>query len=177
MLFHRRSLRLALLLPALALAACDADPAGAAPAADRAPRAASTAASDDPAGVRRAIEANNARLIRTFLDGDAAAAASLFADDAVLLLPGMPMLAGRAAIQQGLAGIFGADRYTEVVAQVHEVQVFGDYALEMGTSRFTYQAGGQTFSEPGKYIVAWKRQPGGTWLIHRDISNGSGPAR
>ncbi len=177
MSLHRRTLRPALLLPVLALFACDGNPAGAIPAADPAPRVASSAANDDPAGVRRAIEENNARLIRTFLDGDAAAAAALFAEDAVLMLPGMEPLTGRAAIRQGFAGIFGAVRYTEVVADVQEVQVFGDYALEVGTSRFTFQAGGQTFSERGKYMVAWKRQPAGTWLIHRDVSNGSGPAQ
>lgn len=174
MSLHRRSIRWTLLVPTLALFACESAPTAAAPAADAAPRASSVAANDDPAGVRRAIEANNARLIRTFLDGDAAAAASLFTEDAMLLFPGMEMLTGRAAIQQAFAGIFGVVRYTEVVANVHEVQVFGDYALEVGTSRFTYQAGGQTFVERGKYMVAWKRQPAGNWLIHRDVSNGSG---
>lgn len=177
MSIHRRTLRLSLLLvPVLALFACDAGPTAGAPA-DPAPRASSAAANDDPAGVRRAIEGNNARLIRTFLDGDAAAAASLFAEDAMLLFPGMEMLVGRPAIQQGFAGIFGAVRYIEVVADIREVQVFGDYAVEVGTSRFTYQVAGQTVTERGKYLVTWKRQPAGNWLIHRDVSNGSPPVQ
>ncbi|HYR11089.1 MAG TPA: nuclear transport factor 2 family protein, partial [Longimicrobium sp.] len=96
---------------------------------------------------------------------------ALFADDAVLMLPGVPQLHGRAAIEQALAGAFGAVKYHSILANVQEVQFFGDYALEMGTSVFTYEAGGQTFVDQGKYVVSWKRQPGGEWKIHRDVSN------
>ena len=41
----------------------------------------------------------------------------------------------------------------------------------------SHEAGGQTFTDRGKYLVAWQRQPGGEWKIHRDVSNVSGPGR
>lgn len=168
-------IRFARVLPILAIAACTSAPTDAAEqtAAGAAPSASQAVA---PAGVRAAIESNNARLIDAFVAGDARRAAALFAPDAVLLLPGMDALEGRAAIEQALAGAFTAVRYRSIQAQIAEVQFFGDYALERGTTVMTYEAGGQTFSDRGKYIVTWTRGPGGTWLIHRDVSNVSGPA-
>lgn len=167
-------IRFARALSLLALAACSSAPTGAAEktAASAAPSLSQAVA---PAGVRAAIEANNARLIAAFVAGDAAGAAALFADDAVLMLPGLDALHGRAAIKQALAGAFAAVRYRSIDARIEEVQFFGDYALERGTTVMVYEAGGQTFTDRGKYIVAWTRGPGGAWLIHRDVSNTSGP--
>jgi uncharacterized protein (TIGR02246 family) len=168
-------LRFARALPVLALAACNSAPTGAAERTATAAPSLSQAVA--PAGVRAAIEANNARLIAAFVAGDAAGAAALFADDAVLLLPGIDAIEGRAAIEQALAGAFGAVRYRSIVADIDEVQFFGDYALERGTTVMTYEAGGQTFVDRGKYMVAWTRGPGGEWLIHRDVSNVTGPGQ
>jgi uncharacterized protein (TIGR02246 family) len=171
-----RPIRLVRALPFVALAACTSAPTGAAEpnAASAVPAAAQSVA---PAGVRAAIEANNARLIAAFVAGDAAASAALFAEDAVLLLPGTDAIEGRAAIQQALAGAFSAVKYHSIVAHIDEVQFFGDYALERGTTVMTYTAGGQTMVDRGKYMVAWTRGPDGTWLIHRDVSNVTGPGQ
>ena len=158
------------MLPLLVLAACNTAPTETSHAAD-APASRSASAAADPAHIRQAIEQNNARLIAAFVAGDAAGAAALFADDAVLMLPGVPQLSGRATIEQALAGAFSAVDYHGVEANVQEVQFFGGYALETGTSRFTYEVGGQTYVDQGKYVVAWKREPGGEWKIHRDVSN------
>jgi uncharacterized protein (TIGR02246 family) len=158
------------MLPLLVIAACGTAPTGSSRAAD-APASLTTTATADPAHIRQVIEQNNARLIETFVAGDAGAAAALFDDDAVLMLPGIPQIAGRGAIEQALAGAFAAVKYHRIVANVQEVQYFGDYALEMGTSEFTYEVGGRTFVDQGKYVVGWKRQPSGEWKIHRDVSN------
>lgn len=156
------------MLPLVVIAACGTVPTESSRA--EAPASLSTAAAD-PAHIRQVIEQNNARLIETFVAGDAAAAAALFDDDAVLMLPGIPQITGRAAIEQALAGAFAAVDYHGIQANVQEVQFFGDYALEMGTSEFTYEVGGRTFVDQGKYVVGWKRQPSGEWKIHRDVSN------
>jgi uncharacterized protein (TIGR02246 family) len=174
MSFHIRIVRFARALPFVALAACSSAPTSSAvqAAEGTAPSASQALA---PASVRDAIERNNALLIDAFVAGDAAGAAALFAEDAVLMLPGMDAIQSRAALEQALAGAFGVVRYQSVVAHIDEVQFFGDYALERGTTVMTYTAGGQTVTDRGKYIVAWTRGPGGTWLIHRDVSNTSGP--
>jgi uncharacterized protein (TIGR02246 family) len=157
------------MLPLVAIAACGTAPTDASRVAD-AP-ASLTAAAADPAQIRQVIEQNNARLIATFVAGDAAAAAAMFDEDAVLMLPGIPMLTGKAAIEPALAGAFAVVKYRSVTAHIHDVQFFGDYALETGTSQFTYEVDGQTIVDQGKYVVGWKRQPGGEWKIHRDVSN------
>jgi uncharacterized protein (TIGR02246 family) len=173
---HLRAIRFARALPFVALAACTAAPTGAAEEST-APAAVPSATHADPAGVRAAIERNNAILIDAFVAGDAAAAAALFAEDAVLMLPGIDAIHGRAAIEQALAGAFSAVQYQSIVADIAEVQFFGDYALERGTTVMTYTAGGQTVTDRGKYMVAWTRGPDGTWLIHRDVSNTRGPGQ
>jgi uncharacterized protein (TIGR02246 family) len=157
------------MLPFVLLAACNTAPTESSRAAGAAPLA--TAEAADPAGIRQVIEQKNAQLIQAFIAGDAAAAAAMFAEDGVLMLSGIPQITGRTAIEQALVGFFGAVKYHSVVANVQEVQFFGDYALEMGTTVFTYEAGGRTIVDHGKYIVGWKREPGGDWKIHRDISN------
>lgn len=136
-----RIVRFARALPFVALAACSSAPTTSAVQAEDTPPSASQAVA--PASVRDAIERNNALLIDAFVAGDAAAAAALFAEDAVLLLPGMDGIQGRAAIQQALTGAFGVVRYRSVVAHIDEVQFFGDYALERGTTVMTYTAGGR----------------------------------
>ncbi|HEX5870339.1 MAG TPA: nuclear transport factor 2 family protein [Longimicrobium sp.] len=164
------------MLPFVVLAACGTAPTGSSRAAE-AGASLIAAPAADPAGIRQVIDRNNARLIQTFVAGDAAAAAELFADDAVLMLNGVPQIRGKAAIEQALAGFFTAVKYRGIVANVQEVQFFGDYALEMGTTVMTYDVGGQTVTDHGKYLVAWQRQPGGEWKIHRDVSNVSGAAQ
>jgi ketosteroid isomerase-like protein len=47
----------------------------------------------------------------------------------------------------------------------------------MGTTVMTYEAGGRTVTDNGKYLVGWQRQPSGEWKIHRDVSNSSGAAQ
>lgn len=156
-------------LPFVVLAACGTAPTESSRVADAAPLA--TAAAADPAHIRQVIDQKNAQLIQAFIAGDAAGVAGMFTSDGVLMLNGMPQITGRAAIEQTLVGVFGAVKYHSVVANVQEVQLFGDYALEMGTTVFTYEAGGRTVVDQGKYVVGWKREPGGDWKIHRDISN------
>jgi hypothetical protein len=103
-------------LPLIVLAACGTAPTESSRAADAA-ASITTASAADPAGIRQVIEQNNARLIETFIAGDAAGAAALFTDDAVLMLNGMPQITGKAAIEQTLAGFFGAVRYRSIVAR------------------------------------------------------------
>ncbi|HEX6041152.1 nuclear transport factor 2 family protein, partial [Longimicrobium sp.] len=144
-----RTLRFVRAIPFVILAACGAAPTG---AAEQTTAAAAPSASQAvaPAGVRAAIERNNETLIAAFVAGDAAGAAALFAEDAVLLLPGVPALNGRAEIEQALAGAFTAVKYQSIVARIDEVQYFGDYALERGTTVMTYTIGGQTKVDHGK---------------------------
>lgn len=163
---------LALALAALLTAsACEKTPS--APVREGGAPAALHTDAPDPGHVRAYIEKANAELVRHFVAGDADAAAALFTDDALLMLPGMEAVTGREGIRQVLAGTFQAVDFTDVRVQIREVSVHGDMAYEVGTTAISYTVGGQSVTDPGKYIVAWKRQPTGEWKIHRDISNTS----
>lgn len=165
----RATLPGALLAAALTLSACADTPS----APVRAEAAPVHTAAPDPGHARAAIERNNAALVRAFVDGDADAAAALFTGDAVLMLAGMEAVTGRDAIRDALSASFGAVDFLDIRWHILEVTVHGDMAYEMGTTEMTYRVGGETVTVPGKYLVAWQRQPGGDWKIHRDISNGS----
>src|SRR5690348_12699118 len=62
----------------------------------------------DEAAVRKAIAAADSGFVVAFNKGDAAAAASFYTDDAVSRPPNQEPESGRAAIEQGNAGLFKA---------------------------------------------------------------------
>lgn len=116
------------------------------------------------------IGAVNQQVMSAIAAGDGAAVAALYTEDAQLLAPNSPALAGReriAAYWQGAigAGVKGANLKTL------EAQCHGDTAHEVGEYRLTSADGKQI--DAGKYIVIWKRVDK-QWRLHRDIWNTSG---
>lgn len=54
----------------------------------------------------------------------------------------------------------------------NRVEQFGDIALEYGTyTNLIRQPNGTDAAASGKYLVVWRRQADGRWLIHADIAN------
>jgi len=98
---------------------------------------------------------------------DAAAFASYYADDAVVMLANAPDLSGGPAIREGIAGMmqdpafalsFEADRV--VVARA------GDLAYETGTYALTMTGPDEKPApEKGRYVVVWRKQPDGAWKV------------
>jgi uncharacterized protein (TIGR02246 family) len=93
-------------------------------------------------------------------------AAACFAPDAVLMLPGSPMVRGRAAIRAALAEMFGSGTPgVEVVVDRVEVADSDDLAHALGT--------GVTLGAPtlrSKWVAAFRRQDG-AWKIVVDAYN------
>jgi len=57
----------------------------------------------------------------------------------------------------------------------NRVEQFGDIALEYGTySNLIGEPNGLDSAASGKYLVVWRRQADGQWLIHADIANSDG---
>ena len=101
---------------------------------------------------------------------DPAAVASIYTEDAAVLVPNSETISGRAAIEAFwgeyfAAGIGGEGQNTEVYA-------LGDVGYTVGTFTAT-DAGGATISE-GKYVEIW-RHVDGKWRLHRNIWNSSLP--
>ena len=122
---------------------------------------------EDPATVRAAIKETNARFAEALNQGDAAAMAALYTEDAIVLPPGQGMVRGRPAIQKFNAIDIETNALSDLVLTTSDVQVAGNLAVEIGT--LSVQAG--AMQNEGKYVVVWKKQEDGSWKLHRDIWN------
>ena len=127
----------------------------------------SEAQPSDATAVRRALEATNARHAQAFSRGDVAGFASAYAEDARLLPPDMEPVDGRAAIEQFWVGTAQQLGIRNLRLTSDEVEVFGERAYEQGRFEFATAQG----PAQGKYIMVWRREPGGEWRWHRDIWN------
>ncbi|MCX6000193.1 MAG: SgcJ/EcaC family oxidoreductase [Chloroflexi bacterium] len=106
---------------------------------------------------------------------DAVAAAQVYADDAKVLPPNMPLVSGKPAIQSfwKMAMETGMHLNLEAV----DLVVDGSTAYERGVATMTTQTGtGVPRTSKGKYVTVMRRQPDGSWKLVLDIWN-SDPAQ
>lgn len=124
----------------------------------------------------KAIEELHRRDIAATKVYDIEALASLMTDDIVSLPPGQPPLVGKAANLAMLeAGREESVKY-EVVEYEQlwkEVQVEGDYAFEWGVFKGAVRpkAGGDVIRQDYNVVRVLKRQPDGSWKVHRTTWN------
>jgi uncharacterized protein (TIGR02246 family) len=123
---------------------------------------------------RKAIETANKRFVEVFNKGDAVAVAGMYTSDARVLPPNSQTIEGKENIQT-----FWQEFITMGVKVVKletvKVEARGDTAYELGQYTLTIpQAGGQTITDQGKYLVVWKRVGRG-WKLAVDIWNTSTP--
>jgi uncharacterized protein (TIGR02246 family) len=103
--------------------------------------------------------------------GDADAVANLYAEDAVLMAPGVPPITGRAAIRNYLVDDIAGSRQAGIrinSGEVTGVGVSGDVAWMTGTFTVTDTAGATI--DTGKYLSLYGRTDSG-WALIRDIWN------
>jgi len=125
----------------------------------------------DTAAEEQAIRAQVAAFNTAIAAYDSTALAALYAQDAALLPPNQGRLEGREAIGQFVAGMQQLQVKMVVTPAVVVVAASGDIAMEEGDWTLTMpMQDGSTFSDNGKYLVAWKKIDG-TWLMERDIWN------
>lgn len=127
------------------------------------------------AGVRKVIEANTKAFMAAFNRGDAAAVAAMYAIDAKVLPPNGEIVEGRQNIQAFWQNLISVGAKLQALDTV-EVDALGNLAYELGKYTLMIpQAGGQSTTDLGKYVVIWKRQ-GRRWQLAVDIWNTSMPA-
>ena len=117
-------------------------------------------------------------VIKQFVDainqGDAAAVAALYTEEANLLPPNSPIIVDRKGIQAFWQNGFDAG-VGNLQPTVIELHVSGDMAHEVGTYTLTIQPEeGEAISDNGKYVVIWKRE-NDTWKLDVEIWNSSVP--
>jgi uncharacterized protein (TIGR02246 family) len=124
------------------------------------------------------------RILRAFAAEDAEAIAAEYTEDAVLMPPGQPAVAGRAAIAGLYRGFFAQFRLV-LETTVEEAEVAGDLGFLRGRLRqeihpragpgflrglIRRRAGGPEV-QTGKFLAVLRREADGAWRFSRDIFN------
>jgi uncharacterized protein (TIGR02246 family) len=123
--------------------------------------------------VRKAIEESNLKFGEAARQGDAAALAALYTEDATLLPPNSEMIKGREGIEAVWSAVIQMGAKGVVFTTV-DVYGSGDLAYEVGNYVLTIQPEGQEpIEDKGKYVVVWKQIADGSWKMHVDIWNTS----
>ena len=107
-----------------------------------------------------------------FERSDAAAIASLYTPNGLLLPTGMNAIQGSAGIEAFWQGAMkmGIKR---VKLDSQDVEELTDTAIELG--HYTLFGPNDQLLDQGKYLVVWKEQQG-QWKLYQDIWNSSMPA-
>jgi len=141
-------------------------------------KSATASAPADEGAVRKSIAAMDSQFTVAFTNGDAAAAASMYADDAVTRPPNAEPQSGRPAIEQGLSGMFkGLGKVSDFKLEQKDLDVFADRAVEIGSYSFSFTPAGAKapMKDHGSYLNYWRKQADGSWKIYRDFIVSSEP--
>jgi ketosteroid isomerase-like protein len=120
-------------------------------------------AADSPnADARKSVDEFNRRFVENCRNMNNKAAAEMWAEDGVDLLPGMDPMVGKTAISKWLAGLEDQSKGAKVTqcdVDWQKIQVSGDTAYEWGINT-------QTVSVPGK-SEPFKNRGKITLIVHR----------
>jgi ketosteroid isomerase-like protein len=109
--------------------------------------------------------------------GDIDALVSLAAEDVVIMPPNDTTLYGRDEWRSWWEEYYEYFRITAVSESERDVAVNGDFAVERSGYMATVgpASGGGRIRDDGRFLVIWKRQPGGAWKIWRMMWNSIRP--
>lgn len=141
---------------AVCVLACVALTAGAALAADAAPK--------------HGLETVDSAWVKAMLANDASACAALYADDAVLVLPGMAALKGKKAIAEAYAGWLKDVKVTDAAVMDTHYRSAGHISAGWGAFKVTTapKAGGAPTTETGTWCAVAAQQKDGSWKYLAD---------
>ena len=162
-----------LIIASIACGACS-------PASNEAPAPAATASpvASGQTAARRQIEAAALGIWQAVARGDAAAILVHYADDALILGSGAPMLQGKPAVAAFLQGLFDGNTLSGVQGNVIDIMISGDLAVETGTYAMTITPkNGKAVADRGKYIHVWKKSVEGSWKVVRYVPTSDIPPR
>ena len=121
----------------------------------------------DNDAVRKSVEEENRKFGAAAGRKDYAGLAALYTEDAKLLPPDAPIIAGRKAIEEFWRAAAAALGLISVTLKTQDLEVSGDIACETGEAELTLGSGAAKV----KYLVVWRRGGDGRWRMHRDIWN------
>ena len=116
------------------------------------------------------------RFSAAYVRGDAAAMADLYTPDGVIFPERSEAIAGRDAIR-GYWTLAPGHRITHHRLIQTAVVVDGDHAYDHGLFEVAGDTDGKAWGpSSGKYVVVWRREPGG-WRMKLDMWNSRPPAK
>lgn len=132
-----------------------------------------SAQSDKPGGDEQAIRAADAAWSHASESKDVNQFVSFYAADASALPFNAPIATGLEQIRQLWSALMSKPGFWLHFAPTKiDVAKSGDLAFEVGTFELKLNdAEGKSSSIPGKYVVGWRKQPGGQWKAELDIFN------
>jgi uncharacterized protein (TIGR02246 family) len=120
----------------------------------------------------KALRDNETQWNQDFAAKDAAKLTEHYADDAVLMVTGMPASSGKEAIRKTLTEMVADPALAVKFAPSHvEVAKSGDVAFTQGsyTLTMTDPNSKQAVNDHGSYVTTYRKQPGGSWKAVSDI--------
>lgn len=136
-----------------------------------------------PAQQAGALSAEDVAAIRVRLDGfveavlanDWAAAAEVYAEDVVLMIPEAPVIQGRETWREW-AMSFNVT-VTDYSIIIDEIDGRADLAFVRGkySESFLFEGAAEPVSGAGKFLEIWRRGSDGTWLIAVEAWNSDEP--
>jgi uncharacterized protein (TIGR02246 family) len=131
----------------------------------------------DTAAVKAKIEEISKASEQANLKGDAATAASFYDENAVMLVPTMPMVKGRTEIEKTITGWMQSSmKLKDVTFSTISVEGAGNLAVQLGRYFETFDMAGKVVADTGKFVTVWKLQKDGSWKMAYDIWNTDIPA-
>jgi uncharacterized protein (TIGR02246 family) len=132
-------------------------------------------ATENTAADEAAMRAGDSTWFAHYNAGNVDGVAALYADDAVLNIPGMPPARGASAVREALAKDIANSSgggFTLTQGPNPEIGVSGDLAYVWNTFKVTDKSGATV--DVGKYVTVVARK-NGEWRIIRDIWNSDNP--
>jgi uncharacterized protein (TIGR02246 family) len=126
----------------------------------------------------KALKDNEAQWNQDFVAKDADKLVAHYADNAVLMGPGMPASSGKDQIRKVLAQMISDPAMTlKFQAARVEVAKSGDQAYTQGSYAMTMTdpASKQVVNDHGSYVTTYRKQADGTWKAVADIATSDVP--
>jgi uncharacterized protein (TIGR02246 family) len=138
--------------------------------------AAGPALAADPAHAHGLMTVD-AAWVKAMLANDAAACASLYADDAVMVLPGSGAIKGKKAIADAYAGWLKTVKVTDASVSDTHYQSSGKLSTGWGAFKVTTvpKAGGAPTTETGTWCAVAVQQADGSWKYLADHASDDPP--
>lgn len=122
------------------------------------------------------LHAVDAAWVKAMLANDPAACAALYADDAVLVLPGSGAIKGKKAILEAYSGWLKDVKVTEASVSDAQYRSSGNVSSGWGAWKVTSvpKAGGAPTIESGRWCAVAVKTPGG-WKYASDLASADPP--